>query len=74
MACTIQQKRSIKYLGIFIDEILKWDAQIQHVNNRIAKNLCLLVLFGNFTIILFILIFLIVWQAGDQHAKHDFKL
>ena len=39
LACNIQQKRSIKYLGIFIDENLKWDAQIQHVNNRIAKNL-----------------------------------
>ena len=41
-ACNIQQKRTIKYLGIFIDENLKWDAQIQHVNNRIAKNLGIL--------------------------------
>ena len=37
-ACNIEQKRTIKYLGIFIDENLKWDAQIQHVNKRIAKN------------------------------------
>ena len=84
MACNIQQKRSIKYLGIFIDENLKWDAQIQHVNNRIAKKfrypkqaslfcVCLVPL-GNFTIILFIPIFLKVWQAGDQPAKLDFKL
>ena len=36
-ACNIQQKRTIKYLGIFIEENLKWDAHIQHVNNRIAK-------------------------------------
>ena len=42
VACNIQQKCSIKYLGIFIDENLKWDAQIQHVNNRIAKNLGIL--------------------------------
>ena len=41
-ACNIQQKRTIKYLGIFIHENLKWDAQIQHVNNRIAKNLGIL--------------------------------
>ena len=41
-ACNIQQKHTIKYLGIFIDENLKWDAQIQHVNNRIAKNLGIL--------------------------------
>ena len=41
-ACNIQQKHTIKYLGIFIDEDLKWDAQIQHVNNRVAKNLGIL--------------------------------
>ena len=26
-ACDIQQKRTIKYLGIIIDENLKWDAK-----------------------------------------------
>ena len=41
-AFNIQQKCTIKYLGIFIDENLKCDAQIQHVKNRIAKNLGIL--------------------------------
>ena len=31
----IEQKPQIKYLGVFIDEHLKWDAQLQHVNNKI---------------------------------------
>ena len=38
-AFKIQRKGSIKYQRIFIDENLKWDAQIQHVNNQTAKNL-----------------------------------
>ena len=42
-AFNIQQKCTIKYLGIFIDENLKWDAQIQHVNNRITKTLGILI-------------------------------
>ena len=33
----IEQKPQIKYLGVFIDEHLKWDAQLQHVNNKITK-------------------------------------
>ena len=36
-ACNIEQKSQIKYLGVFIDEHLKWDAQLQHVNNKITK-------------------------------------
>ena len=32
-ACNIEQKSHIKYLGVFIDEHLKWDAQLQHINN-----------------------------------------
>ena len=34
----IEQKSQIKYLGVFIDEHLKWDAQLQHINNKITKN------------------------------------
>ena len=33
----IEQKLQIKYLGVFIDEHLKWDAQLQQVNNKITK-------------------------------------
>ena len=40
--CSIEQKSQIKYLGVFIDEHLKWDAQLQHMNNKRTKN------FGNF--------------------------
>ena len=28
----------IKYLGIYLDEHLQWESQIQHVNNKLAKN------------------------------------
>ena len=30
-ACNIQQKRTFNYLGIFIDENLKWDTQMQRL-------------------------------------------
>ena len=36
-AWNIEQKSQIKYLGVFIDEHLKWDAQLQHINNKITK-------------------------------------
>ena len=36
-ACNVEQKSQIKYLGVFIDEHLKWDAQLQHINNKITK-------------------------------------
>jgi len=29
---------NIKYLGIYLDEHLQWEPQIQHVNNKLAKN------------------------------------
>ena len=38
----IEQKSQIKYLGVFIDEHLKWDAQLQHINNKITKNIGIL--------------------------------
>ena len=34
----IECKSYIKYLGIYIDEHLQWEPQIQHVNNESAKN------------------------------------
>ena len=36
--CSIEQKSEIKYLGVFIDEHLKWDAQLQHINDKRTKN------------------------------------
>ena len=41
-AWNIEQKSQIKYLGVFIDEHLKWDAQLQHINNKITKNIGIL--------------------------------
>ena len=38
----IEQKDYIKYLGIYIDKHLNWRPQIQHVNNKLAKNLGIL--------------------------------
>ena len=38
----IEQKDYIKYLGVFIDKHLNWQPQIQHVNNKLAKNLGIL--------------------------------
>ena len=32
----------MKYLGVFIDEHLKWDAQLQHVNNKLTENIGIL--------------------------------
>ena len=40
--CNIEQKSQIKYLGVFIDKHLKWDAQLQHINNRLTKNIGIL--------------------------------
>ena len=40
--CNIEQKSLFKYLGVFIDEHLKWDAQLQHINNKITKNIGIL--------------------------------
>jgi len=35
----IERKDHIKYLGVFIDKHLNWGAHIQHVNNKVAKNI-----------------------------------
>lgn len=35
--CNIEQKSYIKYLGVYIDEHLKWDIQLNHVNNKLSK-------------------------------------
>jgi len=40
--CCIEQKSQIKYLGVFIDELLKWDAQLQRINNKLTKNVGIL--------------------------------
>ena len=29
----------LETVGVFIDEHLKWDAQFQHINNKITKNI-----------------------------------
>jgi hypothetical protein len=36
--CDIERKKKIKYMGVFIDEHLQWDEQLQHIQNKIAKN------------------------------------
>ena len=35
----IEQKSYIKYLGVYIDDHLNWNAQIIHINNKISKNI-----------------------------------
>ena len=37
-ACNIQRKEYIKYLSVYIDENLRWDTQIAHINDKIATN------------------------------------
>ena len=41
-ACNIEQKSKIKYLGVFLDQHLKWDAHLQHIDNKITKNIGIL--------------------------------
>ena len=38
----ITHKTQIKYLGIYIDQNLLWGLQIQHINNKLAKNLAII--------------------------------
>ena len=38
----LECKSYIKYLGVYIDDKLSWSQQIQHVNNKIVKNLGIL--------------------------------
>ena len=40
--CHIEQKSQIKYLGVFIDEHLNWDTQLQHISYKLTKNVGLL--------------------------------
>jgi hypothetical protein len=35
----IKKKDCIKYLGIYVDKNLNWSAQIQHIDNKLSKNL-----------------------------------
>lgn len=34
----IESKNYIKYLEVYIDKHLNWQPQIQHINNKIARN------------------------------------
>ena len=38
LSLDIDCKSYIKNLGIYLDEHLQWEPQIQHVNNKLAKN------------------------------------
>ena len=35
----IECKSFVKYLGVYIDEHLHWESQIQHANNKLAKTI-----------------------------------
>ena len=41
-ACDIEQKSQIKYMGVFIDDCLRRDTQLQYINNKITKNIGIL--------------------------------
>ena len=32
------RKKKVLHLGIYLDEHLQWEPQIQHVNNKLAEN------------------------------------
>ena len=34
----IERKSKIKYLGVYIDQNLRWGPQVQHINNKLGKN------------------------------------
>ena len=38
----IRQEKVIKFLGLYLDEYLTWNAQIKHLCNKMSKNLYLL--------------------------------
>ncbi len=38
----IEHKSQIKYLGICMDQNLQWAPQIQHINNKLAKNIAII--------------------------------
>ena len=35
----IERKSEMKYLGVFIDQNLHWGPQIQHINNKLTRNI-----------------------------------
>ena len=35
----IERKKQIKYLGVYIDQNLNWEPEIQHINNKLGKNI-----------------------------------
>ena len=41
-ACNIECTKQIKYLGVFIDNHLKWEPHIKHINNKLTKNIGIL--------------------------------
>ena len=40
--CDIECTKQIKYLGVFIDNHLKWEPHIKHINNELTKNIGIL--------------------------------
>ena len=44
----IQYKSHIKYLGVYLDDKLNWSPHIQHVNNKLAKNIGILRILRNY--------------------------
>ena len=85
-ACNIEQKSQIKYLGVVIDEHLKWDAQLQHINNKITKNIGILfelrhyVPISTFKQLYYTLIYpcltyrLMNWGTAYQNKLNKFKV
>ena len=39
---TLNISHFFKYLGVYIDQHLNWEPKIQHVNNKLAKNIGIL--------------------------------
>lgn len=35
----LEQKKYVRYLGIYIDQHLKWEPQIQHIHSKLSKNI-----------------------------------
>ena len=38
----IERKSQIKYLGVYIDQNLHWGPQIQHINDKLVKNVVII--------------------------------
>ena len=39
----IERKSQVKYLGLCVDQNLRWEPQIQHINNKLVKNVGILI-------------------------------